>query len=110
MIASIENAIELIKHGAKLDTKDKNGKTALMNTTERDVFLLLIERGADVNVDIDGESVLTNLVESYNDISERLKTISKNSEVKMTERLRAALDKNSTFKKLNFKLWVQTNT
>jgi ankyrin repeat protein len=55
----------LLKHGATLETKDKNGRTALMTAALKNnyyILLLLLFNGADVNArDNRGRNVLHNL-------------------------------------------------
>jgi len=72
----------LLKHGALVDVKDKNGRTALMNTAadavgfkeqERtEVVKALIENGANINLqDNDGKTALQ--LSSYSEIALALK-------------------------------------
>jgi len=52
-------ALELIKHGAKLDTQNRDGLTALINSVSPDVARILVENGADLYLrDKEGKTAL----------------------------------------------------
>lgn len=54
-----EAALALIKHGANLNTQNKDGLTALINAVNPDVARVLIENGADLYLrDKDGKTAL----------------------------------------------------
>ena len=52
-------ALALIKHGANLNTQNKDGLTALINTVSPNVVQVLVENGADLHLrDKEGKTAL----------------------------------------------------